>query len=145
MLDKNKHDKLVYELTINLIKIISETNGISIADTLELSSHSMLMRERPALLKLVTQFRSLLSDFQQDLIEIDTLLDHPVSDALFNFFKLFPIPYNEEHIHLTGSLTAEFLFPRLKKLLSSKNKKIYEKRLKRFTEKMLYLLKMRLS
>ncbi|MFN8369887.1 MAG: hypothetical protein U0T83_04575 [Bacteriovoracaceae bacterium] len=44
MLDKNKHDKLVYELTINLIKIISETNGISIADTLELSSHSMLMR-----------------------------------------------------------------------------------------------------
>ena len=54
-----------------------------------------------------------------DKIKIDELLNHPISEVLFFFFKNFPIPYCEEHIHLTGSLHESFIFPHLKKILDS--------------------------
>src|SRR5690606_13061109 len=63
--------------------------------------------------------------FQSDEVDIKTLLVHPVSDALFQFFRSFPLHYIEEHIHLTGSLTAEFIHPHLMKLLTGPQKELY--------------------
>lgn len=126
-----KHqDRMIHELTRWLTGIISETNGISLDDTLELLLHSDVKIKNPAAYQLLLEFKELLSDFLQDRVSINTLLDHPVSKGLFEFFKHFPIKYNEEHIHLTGSLTAEFIFPRLKKLLEGPNRPLYERKIK---------------
>lgn len=112
-------------LTEHLIKIISETNGISLADTLELAVMGETKDDNPLVKKSILEFRRLLNDFHDDEVNIKTLLSHPVSDALFQFFKRFPKPYIEEHIHLTGSLSAEFIHPHLMKLLQGSKKQIY--------------------
>ncbi|MEE3079224.1 MAG: hypothetical protein VX341_07810 [Bdellovibrionota bacterium] len=125
-----KREQMIKSLYCEIVKIISETNGINLNDTLELLSHSESIKDNPTLEKSINEFIKLLASFQVDEVDIETLLGHPVSDALFDFFKNFPLQYHEEHIHLTGSLTAEFIFPRLKKLLKSKNKSIYEKKIK---------------
>lgn len=117
---KNLKEALVEHFT----RIISETNGISLKDTLDLSIQSEYT-ENELVKKTITEFRKLLSGYEQDEVEINTLLVHPVSDALKVFFKSFPLPYKEEHIHLTGSLTADFIYPRLKKLLKGPNKAKY--------------------
>ncbi|MFZ4404041.1 MAG: hypothetical protein ACOYOK_08070, partial [Pseudobdellovibrionaceae bacterium] len=75
------------------------------------------------------EFRDLLSRFQVNTASIGDLLKHPLSEALFQFLKNFPLRYREEHIHLTGSLSAEFVFPRLQKLLNGPHKDIYEKKI----------------
>jgi adenosine deaminase len=113
----------------HVIEIISETNGISLADTLELLASSDLAAKEPEAFKSVQEFRDLLSQFQQNTIGIEKLMPHPVAKALFQFFKRFPLKYSEEHIHLTGALTAEFIYPRLKKLMDGPNKAIYEKKI----------------
>ncbi|WP_372653864.1 hypothetical protein [Halobacteriovorax sp.] len=125
-----KREQLVAQLEVELVKIISETNGISLSDTLELLLQSVKMKENALVEKSLLEFNHLLTGFQIDEVDITTLLTHPVAEALFGFFKSFPIPYNEEHIHLTGSLNAEFIYPRLKKLLEGENKEIYEKKIK---------------
>lgn len=112
-------------LTEHLIRIISETNGISLNDTLELAVMGEFQDDQPTVKKSLTEFRKLVSDFQSDEVEIKTLLTHPVSQALFHFFRRFPKPYIEEHIHLTGSLTADFIHPHLMKLLEGSNKETY--------------------
>ncbi len=112
-------------LTEHLIRIISETNGISLNDTLELAVMGEFKDDQPMIKKSLTEFRKLVSDFQSDEVEIKTLLSHPVSSALFHFFRKFPKPYIEEHIHLTGSLTADFIHPHLMKQLEGSNKQIY--------------------
>lgn len=112
-------------LTEHLIKIISETNGISLADTLELAVMGEAKDDHPQVKKSLTEFRRLLYGFQSDEVDIKTLLNHPVADALFQFFRRFPRPYIEEHIHLTGSLSAEFIHPHLMKLLEGPNKELY--------------------
>ncbi len=112
-------------LTDHLTRIISETNGISLSDTLELAVMGDAKDDHPQVKKSLQEFRRLISGFQNDEVEIKTLLDHPVSNALFNFFKKFPKPYIEEHIHLTGSLTAEFIHPHLMKLLEGPQKQVY--------------------
>ena len=117
--------KIVKQLTSHLINIISETNGISINDTLELSATSEFCRENPSIRKVINEFRRLLAGYQHDEVDIQTLLQHPVSEALKQFFKRFPIPYREEHIHLTGSLTADFVYPRLRPLLEGPDREIY--------------------
>ena len=122
-------NKKTEDLANVLTKIISETGGISIADTLEIASRSLLVKEQPVLRKDIQHFRRLLADFQQDQADIATLLDHPVSWALIEFFRRFPLKYREDHIHLTGSLTAEFIFPRLKKLLQGPRKKSYQQKI----------------
>ncbi len=127
---KKKREQLVNQLQIELVKIISETNGISLSDTLELLLQSIKMKENSLVEKSLLEFNHLLTGFQIDEVDISTLLLHPVGEALFGFFKSFPIPYNEEHIHLTGSLNAEFIYPRLKKLLEGDNKELYEKKIK---------------
>jgi hypothetical protein len=117
-------------LTDQFIRIISETNGIALTDTLELMIHSPHLKGKPHIERLLCEFMKLLSSFQIDEVDIDTLLNHPVSEALFNFLKEFPLKYHEEHIHLTGSLSADFIYPRLKKLLEGPHKEDYEQRIK---------------
>ena len=50
------------ELESALTKIISETNGVSLGDTLELATHSILFKERPTALEAVAEFRNLLCE-----------------------------------------------------------------------------------
>ena len=56
------------------------------------------------------------------------MLDHPFAHALAAFFRAFPIPFRDEHVHLSGSLDAEFIYPRLAPLLEQEEyrKKIVE-------------------
>lgn len=110
-------------LAEHLIKIISETNGISLADTLELAVMGEM--DSPQIKKPLQEFRRLLFGFQSDEVDIKTLLAHPVADALFIFFSKFPKPYIEEHIHLTGSLSAEFIHPHLMEVLNGDKRQIY--------------------
>lgn len=124
-----RRDDFLEPLKAILIKIISETNGISLSDTLDLLSHCQELKETPVLEKSVIEFIKLISGFQANEVDIETLLNHPVSDAFFSFFKDFPIPFHEEHIHLTGSLSAEFIYPHLKKLLEGPHKALYEKKI----------------
>lgn len=124
------HEKLTHDLTKHITSIVSETNGITLIDTLDLMLASDIREKNHASFQALSEFRKLLSDFQQDLVSINMLLDHVVSKAFFEFFRHFPIKFNEEHIHLTGSLTGEFIFPRLEKLLLGPNKKLYEKKIK---------------
>ncbi|MAZ47031.1 MAG: hypothetical protein CME65_00620 [Halobacteriovoraceae bacterium] len=121
--------KPVKELTKCITEVISETNGITIMDTLELASTSEYALGNPTVKKSIQEFLRLLGGFQQDEVDIQTLLNHPVSEALRNFFKKFPLSYKEEHIHLTGSLTAEFVYPRLKALLQGPHKEMYWKKI----------------
>ena len=124
------NSKLTQKLQLCLTNIISETNGISMKETLQLAEKSEFANENPKVQKSIKEFRKLLAGFQQDEVEIQTLLTHPLSDALKLFFKNFPLPYREEHIHLTGSLTADFVFPRLKPLLEGPNAELYWKKIR---------------
>lgn len=123
-----KNLEMTQALEVELAKIISETNGISINDTLELLFHSYSLNQRPPVKKSVHEFMKLLADFQADEIGIDTLLQHPFSIALSNYFRKFPLKFYEEHIHLTGSLNAEFLFPKLMELFNGPNREIYRQK-----------------
>lgn len=117
------------ELVVTFTKVISETNGISLSDTLDLLLEVPENLSKEAF-QLIEEFRKKLNHFLINNTEIHALLKHPVSDALFEFFKNFPLRYNEEHIHLTGSISGEFIFPRLKLLFEGPNKHIYEKKIK---------------
>ncbi|MBY0517925.1 MAG: hypothetical protein K2P81_13530 [Bacteriovoracaceae bacterium] len=118
-------------LTDHLVRIISETNGITLSDTLELSTIGDSRDDNPLIKKTLVEFRRLLSGFQQDEVDIKTLLQHPVAYALRDFFKRFPKPYIEEHIHLTGSLTAEFIFLHLMQLLEGPHREIYVEKIEK--------------
>ena len=122
-------NKRIEDLTVIMTKIISETSGISINDTLEIAARSLLVKERKPLQRDIQHFRRLLAEFQQDQADIHTLLDHSVSQALSKFFSQFPLKYREDHIHLTGSLNASFIYPRLKKLLQGPKQKIYQEKI----------------
>lgn len=129
MTKKNSND-MVLSLSKELTKTIAETNGIYIKETLELLAHNPKVKSDSLMSKAVIEFRHLLSGLQGEEVDIKTLCDHPVADALFQFFKRFPICYHEEHIHLTGSLDASFIYPRLMQLLDGPNKDIYEEKIK---------------
>ncbi|EQC45475.1 adenosine/AMP deaminase [Bacteriovorax sp. Seq25_V] len=124
-----KKEQIIITLEEELTKIISETNGINLSDTLELLGYSEVVLENPPVQKTLNEFITLLAAFQVDEVDINTLLGHPMAEVIFNFFQKFPLPYHEEHIHLTGSLSAEFIYPRLKKLLEGKDRAIYEKQI----------------
>ena len=126
VLDPKTKKDLVRWLTM----IISETNGITLQETLNLLISSELNDENKKALDLIVEFRELTEKFITNKVTINTLLNHPISECLFEFFKHFPIKYYEEHIHLTGSITADFLYPRLKKLLEGPHKDIYEQKIK---------------
>lgn len=124
-----KKSNTIKDIKHALIDIISETNGININDTLELLSFNVNLKKNLQVEKSLTEFRKLLSGFQNSEVDITTLIGHPFSEAFFEFFKEFPLPYHEEHIHLTGSLTAEFIFPHLKKLLEGPDRDLYLKKI----------------
>lgn len=117
----------VNKICSHLAKIISETNGLSLMDTLQLLNQSIDVEDD--LKVTIKDFRNLIDQFRTNKIEIDPLLNHEVSKSLFLFFKNFPLKYREEHIHLTGSLTADFVYPRLKKLIEGPNKKLYTEKI----------------
>jgi adenosine deaminase len=129
-MSSKKHDQLVKLLAYHLTRIISESNGISLNNTLELLIHYEEVKENELLLKNISEFRRLIHGHQQGEVDISTLIGHPVAEAFFKFFKNFPLPYFEEHIHLTGSLSAEFIYPRLMKLLQGKDGALYENEIK---------------
>lgn len=114
-------------LFLEIVKVVSETNGLSLNNTLELLLNSKDIA--PALHKHLADFKDKLDKFRINKVDIETLLDHPVADGFYQLFKNFPIKYREEHIHLTGSLTAEYIYPHLMKLLSGPNKAIYEQKI----------------
>ena len=109
-----------------LVHTLSETNGLSLMDTINLMAWSL----NPDIKKEVLDFKQKLHLYGTGQMSIQNLFDHSIGKSLFRFFKKFPIRFREEHIHLTGSLTADFIYPRLKKLLEGPNHLIYEKKIK---------------
>lgn len=126
----SRNEKIIKDVKTALIDIISETNGLNLNDTLELMAFHPELKKNPLVEKALNEFRKLMVGFQNNEVDITTILSHSFSQAFFEFFKDFPLPYHEEHIHLTGSLSAEFLYPRLMTLLSGKNRALYEKKIK---------------
>ena len=120
------HKLLVKEFT----EIVSETNGITLIDTVDLLLSSSLKNKNQDAYHCVFEFKALLNAFVANEKPIHDLLSHPFALVLEEFFKRFPLKYNEEHIHLTGSLTAEFIWEKLKPLLESHDSEIYEKKIK---------------
>jgi len=119
----------VSRLTRFLTHLISETNGLSLEDTLALAEQAPQLDEDPELAHAIREFHALLGRFRLHATPIETLLEHPVSDALGAFFRSFPIPFRDEHIHLTGSLHASFIYPRLAPLLAGTNGALYESKI----------------
>jgi adenosine deaminase len=113
-----------------LTHLISETSGLSIDDTLSLAEQSPQLDDDPELAANIRDFRALLGRFRLHAAPLEALLAHPVSNALEEFFRSFPIPFRDEHIHLTGSLAAEFVFPRLQALLEGPQKHVYEAKIR---------------
>jgi adenosine deaminase len=113
-------------LTRFLTHLISETNGLSLEDTLVLAEQSPQLDTDAELAHAIREFHALLGRFRLHATPIETLLDHPLSHALAAFFHAFPLPFRDEHIHLTGSLAADFVYPRLAPLLEGPHRARYE-------------------
>ncbi|MFN3455258.1 MAG: hypothetical protein ACK41T_09890 [Pseudobdellovibrio sp.] len=120
------HKLLVKEFT----ELVSETNGITLIDTLELLMSSSLKTKNEDAYKSLLEFHKLLNEFITNVRPIQDLLKHPFAKVIEEFFKKFPLKYNEEHIHLTGSLTADFIWEKLQPLLQGPHVKIYEQKIK---------------
>jgi adenosine deaminase len=117
---------VVPRLTKFFTQLISETSGLSLDDTLALAEHAAQPASDDILAHEVRDFRALLGRFRVNDSLIEPLLSHAVARSLADFFRAFPIPFRDEHIHLTGSLDAEFIWPRLAKLLDGPRRAIYE-------------------
>jgi adenosine deaminase len=120
---------VVGRLTKFFAQLISETGGLSIGDTLALAQHAPQLASDAELARNVSDFRELLGQFRIDAASIESLLDHDACRALGDFFRAFPIPFRDEHIHLTGSLDADFIWPRLAKLLDGPQRSMYESKI----------------
>jgi adenosine deaminase len=120
---------MLERLTRFLTHLISETSGLAIDDTLALAEQSPQLDADPEMGAHVREFRALLGRFRLHSATLESLLAHPVSQALENFFRSFPLPFRDEHIHLTGSLAADFIYPRLAALLDGPNKELYERKI----------------
>lgn len=107
-------------------QLISETSGLSLEDTLSLGEQAPQLDTDAELAEQIRDFHALLGRFRNRDVAIDALLDHPVSHGLAAVFRAFPIPFRDEHIHLTGSLDAEFIYPRLAALLEGPPRALYE-------------------
>jgi hypothetical protein len=115
-------------LYTRLIHTVSETNGLSLLDTIDLLASAQTL---PADIKQeVLDFKTHLNHYRTNEDSIQSLLEHRVGKAFYRLFSHFPLRFREEHIHLTGSLTAEFIFPRLQKLLQGPSRAIYEQKIK---------------
>jgi len=119
----------VARLTRFLTHLISETNGLSLEDTLALAEQSPQLDADAELAHAIRGFHALLGKFRVQAAPIESLLEHPVSTALAAFFRAFPLPFRDEHIHLTGSLAADFVYPRLAPLLEGPQRAMYEQKI----------------
>src|SRR5688572_24467123 len=119
-------------LTRLFTHLISETNGLALEDTLVLAEQSPQLDDEPDLKEAVRSFHALLGQFRLGAVPIEALLVHPASNALADFFRKFPLPFREEHIHLTGSLAADFIYPRLVPLLEGPNGDLYRSKIAAF-------------
>ncbi len=117
---------VVPRLTKFFSQLISETSGLSLSDTLTLAAHAPQLVADGELAHDIHAFRALLGGFRVDAEPIESLLHHNVARSLSDFFRAFPIPFRDEHIHLTGSLDAEFIWPRLASLLDGPDRATYE-------------------
>lgn len=126
MYNKEK-DPNAKALFLEILKVVSETNGLSLMNTLELLISSKDVD--PQLQKHFADFKLNINQFSINQLDIETLLQHPVAQGFYQFFQNFPIKFREEHIHLTGSLTADYIYPRLMELLNGPNKAIYAKKI----------------
>ena len=117
---------LVPRLTKFFTQLISETGGLSLNDTLSLAEHAPQLVDDGEAAQSIREFRDLLGRFRVDAAPIESLLDHAVGRSLAQFFRAFPIPFRDEHIHLTGSLDADFIWPRLEPLLQGPQRAMYE-------------------
>jgi hypothetical protein len=117
----------VARLTRFFTQLISETSGLSLEDTLALAQQSPQLEQDRELAECIQEFRDLLGGFRLNDTPIEKLFTHPVSQAFGEFFRAFPIPFRDEHIHLSGSLDAEFIYPRLAPLLE---KPVYQQKIK---------------
>lgn len=120
------HKLLVKEF----IEIVSETNGISLMDTLDLMISSSLKTKSVEAYNWVVEFKGLLNKFITNEIDMPTLRKHPFNLVLEDFFRRFPLKYREEHIHLSGSLTPDFVWSKLKPLIEGPHASIYERKIK---------------
>jgi hypothetical protein len=120
------HSPIVARLARFFTQLISETSGLSIDDTLTLAAQAPQLDADAELAREVREFHALLGRFRNRGVPIDALLGHPVSAGLASMFRAFPIPFRDEHIHLTGSLDAEFIYPRLAELLEGPQRLLYE-------------------
>jgi len=123
------HVDVVARLTRFFTQMISETSGLSLSDTLLLAIQSPQAEQDAALGDSIRDFHQLLGRFRLNTIPIEPLLEHPVSRALAGFFRAFPLPFHDDHIHLTGSLSADFVWPRLEALLLGPNGSTYERKI----------------
>ena len=110
MTTKDADIAIIDEIEELFTKIVAETNGITISETLELLCQSKEIKQSNVVLSLVREFRDLISSYQFGSVSIDILLQHPVSKGIEKFFRKFPKKYHEEHIHLTGSLNSDFVY-----------------------------------
>jgi len=112
------HASEVETLAGHITNQIRMTNGLSLDQSLALMRASSIGQTDPRSAHLVADFHEQLQQFQIGKVAIQKLIDHPFAAALGMFFKAFPLPYCEEHIHLTGSLSSDFVFPRLQALIA---------------------------
>ena len=120
----------VARLTRFFTHLISETSGLSIEDTLVLAEQSPQLDADTELAHHIRDFHQLLGRFRLHATPIETLLEHPVSHGLTEFFRTFPVPFHDEHLHLTGSLGADFIYPRLAALLDGPQRAMYESKIR---------------
>src|SRR5438067_296134 len=115
----SRHSVILSRLTRFFTQLISETSGLALEDTLALAEAAPQLEDDSELAGCIREFHGLLGRFRLNAAPIESLLDHPVSLALGEFFRTFPLPFRDEHIHLSGSLDADFVYPRLAPLLES--------------------------
>jgi len=120
---------LIARLTRFLTQLISETSGLALEDTLVLAEGSRDVEDEPDLGAAIREFHTLLGEFRLNRAPIEALFAHPVAQALTEFFRAFPIPFRDEHIHLTGSLAADFVWTRLEPLLHGPQRALYESKI----------------
>ena len=73
--------------------LISETSGLSLEDTLSLAEAAPQLDDELA--GLIREFHVLLGRFRLNAVPIEVLLEHPVSHALEEFFRAFPLPFRD--------------------------------------------------
>ncbi|MEO8379724.1 MAG: hypothetical protein ABI779_08680 [Acidobacteriota bacterium] len=118
---------MVSRLASFFTQLISETSGLSLEDTLVLAEGSPQLEDDLA--AQIREFHALLGQFRLGRVSIEALFAHPVSRSLEAFLRAFPIPFRDEHIHLTGSLGPEFVYERLQPLLAGPDRALYEEKI----------------